>query len=123
MFAYLLEIIVLVHHIILYLRDRALDAFSGSHEVVGRIDGYLFKVLYCCTVDRIYHFEAFYFVSEKYHSASIVSICEEYIDCVPLDTEVAAVKFYLISRIEGIYKLIKQLLTTYQVALVKGYGS
>ena len=108
MLAYLIEILALGHHVVLDLADGLCTALFRSHKVAGRIYGNLLEFLHECTSQRINQRNLIDLITEKLDSYRMVSISDEYINGITLDSERTSLELCLRTAIQCVHQLIKQ---------------
>ena len=107
-FAYLMEILALCRHVVLYLTDGLRTALLCGHEIAGRIYGDFIKFSYECSGQRIDNGDLFHLISEELYPDRIFAIAYADIDCITANPEGSPLELSLCPAIESVHKLIQQ---------------
>ena len=100
-----LEKVHLLDKVVLYHADGLLGLFLGCHEKIGWINLVGIKGFQTMIGEGIDLLDTVYLVVPPSHSQHIVTVCHVDIDSFALHTEIATLKFDVISHVEGIHQL------------------
>ena len=108
MFAYALEVFALGKHIVLDLAYGLCASLLCGHEVSGRIDRNLVKLVDERSGERVDDGDLLHLVAEELDAHSVLTVSDADVDCVSTHSECSALEVSLGPAVERIHKLIQE---------------
>ena len=118
--SYFIEIFALGHHVVLNLAYGLYASLLCGHEVAGRVDRDLVKLVYECSRKRIDDGYLVDLISEELDAYRVLSVSDAYVDCVSADSDCSSLELDLRAAVEGVHKLVQKPCHAAQLATLDG---